>query len=93
LIWKEMSMGWIALHEFITNQIDGTIYVSGSGTLVRAMLADGLVDDLHLFVSPLALGSGQRLFADAAPPAKFALPSSVAYEGSIRCRQRSMATG
>jgi dihydrofolate reductase len=41
---------------------DGDLYVSGSGTLVRAMLADGLVDRLHLFVYPLALGSGSRLF-------------------------------
>jgi dihydrofolate reductase len=46
--------------------VDGTIYVSGSGTLVRAMLAQGLVDELHLFVYPLALGSGQRLFAGGA---------------------------
>jgi len=69
--------------EKLKNQIDGTIDVSGSGTLVRAMLADGLVDDLHLFVYPLALGSGQRLFADAAPPAKFALASSVAYDNGV----------
>src|SRR2546421_564464 len=43
--------------------IDGALYVSGSGTLVRAMLADGLVDELHLFVYPVTLGSGKRLFA------------------------------
>ena len=36
----------------------GDLYVSGSGTLVRAMLADGLVDALHLFVYPLTRGSG-----------------------------------
>jgi dihydrofolate reductase len=36
--------------------VDGGIYVSGSATLVRAMIADGLVDELHLFVYPLALG-------------------------------------
>src|SRR5262245_62815541 len=29
---------------------DGDLYVSGSGTLVRAMLADGLTDELKLFV-------------------------------------------
>jgi dihydrofolate reductase len=52
--------------------VDGTIYVSGSGTLVRAMLAQGLVDELHLFVYPLALGSGQRLFAGGAPAIKLA---------------------
>lgn len=33
-------------------RVDGNLYVSGSGTLVRAMLADGLVDELHLFVYP-----------------------------------------
>jgi dihydrofolate reductase len=41
----------------------GDLYVSGSGTLVRAMLADGLVDLLHLFVFPLALGGTVPLFA------------------------------
>ncbi|MDQ1660928.1 MAG: hypothetical protein QOJ68_908 [Blastococcus sp.] len=44
----------------------GNLYVSGSATLVRAMLADGLVDELHLFVFPLALGGRLRLFADDA---------------------------
>src|SRR5947207_4830430 len=34
----------------LKERIDGNMYVSGSGTLVRAMLADGLVDELHLFV-------------------------------------------
>jgi dihydrofolate reductase len=45
----------------------GDLYVSGSVTLVRALLADGLVDELHLFVYPLALGTGIRLFPDGAP--------------------------
>ena len=45
----------------------GDLYVSGSATLVRAMLADGLVDELHLFVYPLAVGTGIRLFPDGAP--------------------------
>src|SRR5487761_365475 len=36
----------------------GGLYVSGSGTLVRAMIADGLVDELHLFVYPVTLGTG-----------------------------------
>ena len=45
----------------------GDLYVSGSATLVRAMLADRLVDELHLFVYPLAVGTGIRLFPDGAP--------------------------
>jgi len=67
----------------LKDRIDGTIYVSGSGTLVRAMLADGLVDELHLFVFPLTLGAGQRLFADGGPPAKFALAETEAYNSGV----------
>jgi len=51
----------------------GDLYVSGSATLVRALLADGLVDELHLFVYPVALGTGIRLFPDGAPRTALAL--------------------
>lgn len=30
------------------------------------MLADGLVDEPHLFVYPVALGSGEKFWADGA---------------------------
>jgi dihydrofolate reductase len=40
----------------LTDEVEGDLYTSGSGTLVRAMLADGLVDELHLFVYPLTAG-------------------------------------
>jgi len=63
----------------LKDRTEGEIYVSGSGTLVRAMLADGLVDELHLFVFPLALGAGPRLFADGVKT-KFTLAASEAYE-------------
>jgi dihydrofolate reductase len=46
----------------LKDEVDGDLYVRGSATLVRALLADGLVDELHLFVYPLTRGSGQRLF-------------------------------
>ena len=67
----------------LRDRIDGSIYVSGSGTLVRAMLADGLVDELHLFVFPLALGGGRRLFAEDGPGAKFRLAGTEAYESGV----------
>ena len=57
----------------LKDRVDGDLYVSGSGSLVRAMLADGLVDELHLFVYPLTLGSGPRLFSDGAGPLKASL--------------------
>src|SRR3954447_11627476 len=34
----------------LKEEVDGDLYVSGSARLVRAMLADGLVDELDLFV-------------------------------------------
>ena len=51
------------LREFKESR-DGSIYLSGSGRLVRGLIADGLLDELHLFVYPIALGTGERLFAD-----------------------------
>ena len=51
----------------LKDEVDGDLYVSGSATLVRALLADGLVDELHLFVYPLAVGTGIRLFPEGTP--------------------------
>jgi dihydrofolate reductase len=61
----------------------GDLYVSGSGMLVRAMLADGLIDGLHLFVYPLTLGSGARLFGDGDAPAKLKLETSDTYDNGV----------
>lgn len=38
--------------------------MSGSPTLVRWLLANGLLDELHLLVHPIAVGHGHRLFED-----------------------------
>jgi dihydrofolate reductase len=64
----------------LKNSVDGSLYVSGSATLVRALLADGLVDELHLFVFPLTLGAGLRLFPDGGDPIKLALGGAETYE-------------
>jgi dihydrofolate reductase len=67
----------------LKGRVAGTLYVSGSAQLVRGMLADGLVDELHLFVFPIALGSGARLFEDGGPETKLALASSEAYDSGV----------
>jgi dihydrofolate reductase len=41
------------------------INISGSATLVRSLLRDGLVDELRLQVFPIVVGSGARLFEDS----------------------------
>src|SRR5260370_1373005 len=40
------------------------IGMTGSATLVSWLLREGLLDELHLFVFPVVLGSGKRLFAE-----------------------------
>ena len=67
----------------LKEELDGDLYVSGSVQLVRAMLADGLIDELHLFVYPLTRGTGPRLFPDGAAPKKLALAASASYENGV----------
>jgi dihydrofolate reductase len=38
------------------------IAITGSGTLVRSLTQDGLLDELGLFVHPVVVGNGKRLF-------------------------------
>ncbi len=40
------------------------INVGGSGTLVRFLLQEGLLDELHLHVHPIVVGTGKHLFED-----------------------------
>jgi dihydrofolate reductase len=40
------------------------IGIVGSGTLVRSLLRDGLLDELGLMIHPIVLGSGKRLFEE-----------------------------
>ena len=67
----------------LKDDVDGDLYVSGSVTLVHAMLADGLVDELHLCVYPLTRGSGPRLFTDDAAPGKLSLEICESYENGV----------
>jgi dihydrofolate reductase len=46
----------------LKNEPGGDIAISGSVSVVRQLLAAGLLDELHLFVHPIAVRSGARLF-------------------------------
>ena len=67
----------------LKERVDGDLYVSGSVTLVRAMLEDGLVDELHLFVYPLTRGEGPRLFPADATPGKLSLAQTESYDNGV----------
>jgi dihydrofolate reductase len=67
----------------LKDEVDGSLYVSGSGTLVRAMLADGLVDELHLFMYPVTRGPGPRLFPEDAAASKLSLSACKSYDNGV----------
>jgi dihydrofolate reductase len=52
-------------------QGEGTIAVLGSGVLVQALIETEQVDEFRLFIHPLVLGAGKRLFREY--PRPFAL--------------------
>jgi len=52
---------------------DGNVVVLGSGAVVEQLFAADLVDEVQLFVHPLVLGSGRRLFPRADQPIRLRL--------------------
>jgi dihydrofolate reductase len=57
--------------------------LSGSVSVVRQLLAAGLLDELHLFVHPVLAGSGLRLFQDDAPEQPLRLISSQPFATGV----------
>ena len=68
------------------------LYVSGSGTLVRALIADGLVDELHLFVYPVTRAVGPRLFDESLPPARWTRADADLYDNGVTYLKLTPAT-
>ncbi len=59
------------------------VHTWGSGELLRGLLADGLLDRLNLWMYPIALGMGKRLFDTGVVPMTFrpAQPTQVFESG------------
>jgi dihydrofolate reductase len=47
---------------------DGTIALLGSGVLVQTLIENDLIDEYRLFIHPIVLGTGKRLFREAPRP-------------------------
>jgi dihydrofolate reductase len=63
-------------------QPGGNILTDGSSQLVHTMIANDLVDELHLLVYPLVLGSGKRVLPQGVH-AKFRLKSATPYPSGV----------
>jgi dihydrofolate reductase len=62
---------------------DKPIGMSGSVSVVRALLAAGLIDELHLLVHPIAVGAGLKLFADGVAPLPLKLRSAETFTTGV----------
>ena len=62
----------------IKKQKGPDLLVFGSGKLMQTLLANGLIDQLHLWTFPVTIGKGKRLFAEGTQPASWNLVDSKA---------------
>jgi dihydrofolate reductase len=61
----------------------GALAVIGSGNLVQSLMKEGLVDEYRLWIHPIMLGSGKRLFGDGVVPANLKLMNSTSTPSGI----------
>ncbi|MCX5198516.1 dihydrofolate reductase family protein [Streptomyces sp. NBC_00249] len=79
-----------ALHE----KHGGDLVVMGSPTLARALIAEGLVDELRLIVMPVLLGGGKSIFPADGGLRTLELVSTVTSPAGVNvCTYRPAAKG
>jgi dihydrofolate reductase len=67
----------------IKSQAGPDLILLGSSTLTSPLLEDGLVDEMVLFVYPVLLGRGKRIFAQGTPARAFELASTSALASGV----------
>ena len=80
LEWRNSALieGDVADGVAALKQGDGPeLQVHGSGNLVQTLLRHQLVDEFRLWIFPVVIGAGKRLFADGTVPAGLTLTDST----------------
>jgi dihydrofolate reductase len=84
-IWRDTTVirdNVIDAVRALKNQPGGTIATDGSSQLVQALLTHDLVDELHLLLYPVTLGSGKRLLPNGLHQT-FGLKSATPYPSGV----------
>lgn len=72
----------------------GDLLVMGSPTLVRALVREGLVDELRLMIEPVLLGGGKTIFPDDGAKRTLELVSTVTTSTGVQvCTYRPVTEG
>ena len=67
----------------LKNERGANIALSGSVSVVRQLLAAGLLDELHLLLHPIAVRKGMRLFEEGDASVPLELVSSETFETGV----------
>jgi len=59
------------------------ILLMGSSALAQSLIAHGLVDEYRLWVHPVVLGGGKKLFRDGGPAISLRLADSTTTGGGL----------
>lgn len=83
---KQMELSWkgsilitgdvVAQLQQLKSQPGPDLMVFGSGKLVQTLLANNLVDILHVWTFPVTIGKGKRLFAEGTQPGNWKVTDS-----------------
>jgi dihydrofolate reductase len=83
-IWRDTTIITSNIIDTVKSLKSGpgkNIITDGSSQLVHALLSNDLVDELHIVLFPLILGSGKRLFSDS--HSTFTFSSATPYPGGV----------
>ncbi len=84
--WKNATVAGGNLTEIVNGlraEPGGDIMVSGGGTLARGLIAEGLIDELHLFVNPVAIGAGMAVFPELGSNQQLRLVGSRSFDCGV----------
>lgn len=83
--WKNtrVSNDLTAEVDILKNRDGGDIMAYGGGEFVASLIKEGLIDELYLFVNPVAIGKGMPIFNRLDAMQKFKLNEAKAFECGI----------